>query len=318
MAALASAIEPLRASNDISGQDVFRWQILGETPRPIMSNSNVRFENDGTPTTMEQADILFVLGGAFSKFAHPEATGAALRKISTHTVTTLASVTGGIFALASLGLLNKRKASVHYYYKAAFLERFPEIEVNDRVLTLDQRRLTIAGTATAFEFMLTVIEDVCGAEHMTEVACWFQHPIVRSEESPQKIPAAAGAATTDHLSRQLKEAIDLFESHIEDPLKIADVANLVGLSARQLERSFNAAFAMGPLAYYRQVRLDAARQKVLFTDDPIGQIALSTGFGNAARFNRHYAQAFGHRALDDRKRQLRPFSGARSTDRIVE
>ena len=46
MACLTSAIEPLRAANEISGRKVFAWRLVGEELAPVRSSAEVRFDVD--------------------------------------------------------------------------------------------------------------------------------------------------------------------------------------------------------------------------------------------------------------------------------
>jgi transcriptional regulator GlxA family with amidase domain len=46
MACLTSAIEPLRAANEIVGRQVFAWKLIGEEASPVRSSAEVRFDPD--------------------------------------------------------------------------------------------------------------------------------------------------------------------------------------------------------------------------------------------------------------------------------
>ena len=46
MACLTSAIEPLRAANEITGTRAFAWVLLAETMAPVRSSADVRFTPD--------------------------------------------------------------------------------------------------------------------------------------------------------------------------------------------------------------------------------------------------------------------------------
>ena len=102
------------------------------------------------------------------------------------------------------------------------------------------RRITASGPGAVFDLMLRLIEERLGRDCMTEVACWFQHPFVRDADASQKVPVARAGGTTDTLPAAIREAIRLFETHVEDPLRIPDVASAVGLSGRHFERHVQA------------------------------------------------------------------------------
>ena len=73
------------------------------------------------------------------------------------------------------------------------------------------------------------------------------------------------------MSPAIKRAIRLFESHLEDPVRIPDAAMAVGLSTRSFERIFKRETGHSPLRYYHLLRLSKARQKVLYSRAPLNR-----------------------------------------------
>ena len=301
MACLTSAIEPLRAANEIVGRREFGWKLVGETARPIRCSADVRFDPDVTLSDATGLQSLFLLAAPASPFLDRRATPARLRWLDRHGLT-LGAFSGGIFPLVRAGLLQSHRISVHWCYQAAFAAEFPDIPASGTVISRDRRRWTAAGAGAVFDLMLKLIEDRLGAAVMTEVACWFQHPTIRDDAVPQKTPVPHTDSTADMLPARVRQAIRLFADHIEDPIQIADVANAVDLSARHLERSFKLATGQSPLRYYRQMRLRSARQRVLYSTDSMTEIARSIGYASSTHMMRHYREEFGLNPAQDRQR----------------
>ncbi|MCB5408522.1 GlxA family transcriptional regulator [Pseudogemmobacter faecipullorum] len=304
MACLTSAIEPLRAANEITGKRAFRWSVVGEAGSRVVSSAEVGFDPDLTLAGLEAPDHLYLLSGPGGKFANARSSNAALRRLVRHG-TSIGAFSGGIFPLARAGLLDNHKASVHWCYEAAFKSEFPEVIPSEKVITIDRDRLTAAGATAVFDLMLRLIEDHLGAEAMIEVACWFQHPFVRGEEVEQRIPAQRLDRTEDMLPEPVARAIRLFAEHIEEPIQIAEVAEAVDLSSRQFDRSFKRSTGQSPLKYYRLLRLKKARQMTLYSNDTITEIALAVGYASTTPLVRHYQQAFGVTPQEDRKQANR-------------
>jgi transcriptional regulator GlxA family with amidase domain len=149
--------------------------------------------------------------------------------------------------------------------------------------------------------MLRLIDERLGRDCMTEVACWFQHPFVRDADASQKVPVARSGGTTDALPPAIREAIRLFETHVEDPLRIPDVASAVGLSGRHFERMFKRETGQSPLRYYHHLRLQKARQRVLYSNDSFREIAASVGYMTSSPMIRHYVGFFGVSPRDERR-----------------
>lgn len=304
MACLTSMIEPLRAANEIAGQRAFAWRIVSEAGGRVEASAGVGFESDVTLDSAEGLDYLFLLSAPVARFADAESE-SRLRRLVRHG-TGIGAVSGGIFPLAKAGLLDGYACSVHWCYEAAFGEEFPDLATRDSVIVIDRTRFTASGAAAAFDLMLGFIEQRLGASTATEVACWFQHPLVRGQGVRQRTPTIRQDSTGDMLPPTVARALEIFAAHLDDPIDVETVADTIGISSRQLERHFKSATGQSPSRYYRMMRMNAARQLVLYTRDSLTRIASSVGYDSVGTLNRHYRDAFGLTPLEDR-RQINGF-----------
>ena len=301
MACLTSMIEPLRAANEISGQVAFSWTLLAETMAKVRSSAGVSFEPDMALSQTNGPDHLFLLSPPMAQFSNPKAGYGALRTLGRHG-TILGGISGGVFPLVRSGVMAGQMVSVHWCYEAAFRSEFPEVEASDQVIEISQRRYTASGAAAAFDLSLRLIETRLGADVATEVACWFQHPLMRGEGVRQSIPTYRQSSTDATLPAVVAKAVALFAANLTEPISVADVADEVGVSARQIERSFKKATGQSPSHYYRSMRMKAARQLVMYSKDSMAQIALQVGYGSTTPMVQHYKDAFGLRPQEDRRR----------------
>ncbi|MBO9409841.1 GlxA family transcriptional regulator [Shimia sp. R9_1] len=306
MACLTSAIEPLRAANEISDREAFSWRVLSENGEAVTASANVVFQPDCSLRDVENLDYLFLLSDPESAFAVPASGNGHLRYLARHGVQ-IGAVSGGVFPLAASGLLLGHTCSVHWCYRAAFEKAFPEIAVSDDVLVLDRRRLTASGAAAMFDLMLGMIEDTLDSVVMTEVACWFQHPMVRTEGVGQSVPAFKTAGVTRDLPPPLAKAIAVFSDNLEEPVSIGDVAEQAEVSSRKLERQFKKYLGQSPLNYYRMLRMNAARQQVLYSRNSLSDVALSVGYNSSSTLSKHYRQAFGLSPSEERNQKSNRF-----------
>ncbi|MEO8243161.1 MAG: helix-turn-helix domain-containing protein [bacterium] len=315
MACLTSAIEPLRAANEISGQRSFRWILLAETMAPVRSSAEVRFTPDRVLDDAAELDQLYLISPPNAAYSDARHAPAVLRRFDRAGMT-LGAFSGGIFPLARAGLMAGHGCSVHWCYEAAFKAEFPDIAAQETVILRERRRITASGAGAVFDLMLRLIEERLGRDTMTEVACWFQHPFVRDEDARQKVPVQRAGGTADALPDKVRAAIRLFDAHIEDPLRIPDVADAVDMSERNFERLFKRETGQSPLRFYRLLRLRKARQRVLYSADTLSEIAVSVGYPRSGPMARHYEQAFGVTPQGERKALsgLRGLSGSAPPD----
>lgn len=303
MACLTSAIEPLRAANEITGRQEFAWRLIGEAAAPVRSSAEVRFDPDQSLSDVAGLNYLFFLAAPTSLFQNPKRSNAQIRWLDRSGVV-LGGFSGGVFPLVRSGVMDRHAVSVHWCYEAAFKAEFPNIAASQAQILRDRRRYTASGAGAVFDLMLRLIEDRLGRDTMTEVACWFQHPFVRAEDTAQMVPVQKRGGSHDLLPDPVRAAIQMFGEHIEDTVQIADVAVALAMSERHLERCFKQATGQSPLKYYRLMRLKKARQRVLYSTKSIREIAQSVGYASSTPMTRHYAEAFGVNPNDERRRLI--------------
>ncbi len=301
MACLTSMIEPLRAANEIEGRDVFHWTLVSEDGAPVEASAKVSFDPDLSLDECDDLDQMILLSGPSSQFEVPSSSDGKLRKLVRHGVG-IGAISGGVFPLARTGLLDGYEASVHWCYEAAFKAKFSNIIATQDLIKVDRNRTTASGAAAAFDLALGLVAERLGAEVATEVACWFQHPLMRGEGVSQRKPTFAAESTHDMLPPLVEEAIQVFSDNIEDPLNIADVAEVIGVSVRQLERMFKKVTGTSPLGYYKSLRMHKARQLLLYSKQTLIQIALSVGYSSSSVLVKSYQDVFGIHPLDDREK----------------
>ncbi len=301
MACLTSMIEPLRAANEILGRTAFSWRLISESGARVVSSAEVAFDPDVALKDARDLDYIFIMSAPSSNFETPKSSLGELRKLDRFG-TFLGGVSGGVFPLARAGLLDGHKASVHWCYETSFGTEFPDLNASDDVIVTDRRRVTISGAAAAFEFAIQLIETRLGADLGTEVACWFQHPLVRGEGVRQRVPTFQSSSTDDMLPDIVARGVALFAEAIALPITVAEVAETLAISPKQLERKFKKSTGQSPKQYYRTMRMKAARQLVLYSKDSMPSIAMAVGYSSATPMLAHYKATFGVSPQEDRKR----------------
>ncbi len=99
---------------------------------------------------------------------------------------------------------------------------------------------------------------------------------------------------------KVTEAVALMEANLQEPLPTDEIARLVGVSRRQLERLFKQHLDDMPSRYYVELRLVRARRLLRHSGQSILQIALACGFASASHFSNAYRARFGHTPRDER------------------
>ena len=93
----------------------------------------------------------------------------------------------------------------------------------------------------------------------------------------------------------VRRAVDHVYAHADEPLSVAGLAQVAGVSARTLLRHFQAYRGLSPLAFIRQVRLRRAREDLSAAraGDSVTAVLHRWGFGHAGRFAAEYRARYG-------------------------
>jgi len=91
---------------------------------------------------------------------------------------------------------------------------------------------------------------------------------------------------------QLRRALDAILDKPEAPHTLDDLAATAGMSRSSFSARFNAAFGQSPMAFVKEVRLQAGAKLLRTTDLPIKAIAAKVGYASRSHFSRAFKEQF--------------------------
>ena len=106
-------------------------------------------------------------------------------------------------------------------------------------------------------------------------------------------------ATLGDQSHRTAKAIAWIKTNYAKPLRVEDLANIAGMGVSTLHHHFRALTAMSPLQYQKQLRLQAARERMLMDGLDAASAAFEVGYESATQFNREYSRLFGQPPMRD-------------------
>jgi len=196
----------------------------------------------------------------------------------------------GAWLLARSGALRGHRATIHWPYASVFAERFADIVVCDHVHAIDGQRLSCAAGSASLDLMLAWLGTRHGDAVLAELLDHFGLERLRGPGERQRAPAAQRVGGGNP---KLVDAVALMEANLGEPLGTEDIAQLVGVSRRQLERLFKQHLDALPSRYYLELRLARARRLLMQTSQSILSIGLACGFSSGPHFSSAYRQHFG-------------------------
>lgn len=280
----SAAIEPLRLANRMSERPLYTITLASETGATATASNGVRVEVDGPLPECPHGATVIVCGGTDVHQATTRPLLAWLRRESRRGVA-IAALCTGAHALAKAGLLDGKKATIHWENRDGFAEAFDNVELTSRIYVIDGDRMTAAGGLASADLMLRLIADVHGPDLAAEVADQMVYTAPRGDTDRQRlsVPARIGVRHP-----KLSRVIALMNDNIEEPLSAAALADAVDMSTRQLERLFRRYLNRSPKRYYLEMRLEKARRLLLQTDMSVITVALACGFTSPSHFSKCY------------------------------
>ncbi len=211
------------------------------------------------------------------------------------------AVGSAVLCLARAGALDGVRVALPWALYADADDIAERLILTPNLFEIDGQRLTCCGGAASIDFSLTLIEALFGATLQSQVKEALCVDRVRGHAERQSFALGAHFA---NLQPTLLEALSLMQANIEEPLATDDVARLVGLSRRQLERLFTHYLGRSPARYYLELRLQRARHLLIHSHHSIVQIGLMCGFSSASHFSTAFGTLFEITPREERQRRL--------------
>ncbi|RKS17541.1 AraC family transcriptional regulator with amidase-like domain [Pseudomonas sp. WPR_5_2] len=293
---LASAVEPLRMANQLSGQELYRWHTFSPGGQPVWASDGVPITPDASWDKPGVADTVIVCGGVGIQSVVTREHITWLKALARQS-RRLGGICTGSWALAKAGLLDGYECSVHWEFLAAMQEAFPRVSMSASLFTLDRNRFTSSGGTAPMDMMLHLIGRDHGRELSAAISEMFVYERIRNEQDHQRVPLKHVLGTHQP---KLQEIVALMEANLEETIDLDNLAEYVDLSRRQLERLFQKYLNCTPSRYYLRLRLIRARQLLKQTSMSLIELATVCGFVSTPHFSKCYREHFGVPPSDER------------------
>jgi len=279
----------------------YRLAILSIGGRAIRSSSglvvdSVAAGHAGLP------DTLIVVGGRGGPQAEACPNSIAYLRTCATEVRRLCSVCSGASLLAAAGLLEGRRVTTHWRLAEEFQKRYPTIQVEvDRIYVHDGAIWTSGGVSAGIDLALALIAEDLGQQVARRVAqemvVYYRRPGGQSQFSAL---ADLGGEETAFSS-----LLEWIRSHLSERLTVELLADHMAMSPRNFSRAFARAIGVSPAKAVERLRLEAARERVENSREPIEHVASATGFRDPERMRRSFIRAFGQPPQGLRRAHIR-------------
>jgi len=194
----------------------------------------------------------------------------------------------GTFTLAEAGLLDHLHATTTWWLAKEFQQRYPQVALNADQALVDSGRALTAGAMTAHtDLSLHLLRRLGGTALARQVGGIM---LVDGARTSQRPFMSVQKAFADPLVR---DAAAWLAQHLTQAVVIDDLARVLNVSYRTLNRRFLAAAGLAPLAYLQALRIERAKALLEESEADFEAITAQVGYEDASSFRRLFRRATG-------------------------
>jgi AraC-like DNA-binding protein len=169
----------------------------------------------------------------------------------------------------------------------------PEAPSDDPAMATGETTVEFLSACCRLLDLLDTPEDISVLSDMIQREIIYR--ILRGPEGAR----LRAIATLGDQSHRTAKAIAWIRANYAKPLRVEDLAEVAGMGVSTLHHHFRAMTAMSPLQYHKQLRLQAARGRMLMDGLDAASAAFEVGYESASQFNREYSRLFGQPPMRD-------------------
>ncbi len=208
----------------------------------------------------------------------------------------------GAFLLASTGLLEGRKCTTHWTAAHDFRKMFPGVElVEDKIITDEGGIYTSGGAFSYLNLILYLIEKYAGRNTAVFLSKAFQIDIERRSQSPFMI----FQGQKDHEDEVIRKAQEYIEENYQEKITVDDLAEMLALGRRNLERRFKKATSNSVVEYIQRVRMEAAKMSLESGRENVNEVMFNVGYTDTKAFRSTFRKITGLSPVEYRQKYYR-------------
>jgi transcriptional regulator GlxA family with amidase domain len=214
----------------------------------------------------------------------------------------VASLCLGAFLLASTGLLKGKNCATHWLAENAFRKMFPEVNlVTEKIITDEFGIYSSGGAYSYLNLILYLIEKFAGRDVAISSAKVFAIEIDRQTQSPFMI----FRGQKEHDDEPIRQAQEFIEKNFQDKITVDQLASMLSLGRRNLERRFKKATSNTVVEYMQRVKIEAAKTRLESSRDNVNEIMYKTGYTDTKAFRTIFKKITGLTPIDYRNKYNR-------------
>jgi AraC family transcriptional regulator, transcriptional activator FtrA len=267
----------------------YELEVCSDSPGPLRAAGGFAVVPGAGLEALGRADTVIVPSWPRAGQPVPQDVVAAVRAAHARGAR-LVSICSGAFVLAATGVLDGRRAATHWRYADTLRRLHPEVDVDERVLYVDDGDvLTSAGSAAGIDLCLHIVRRDHGTAIANQVARRLVVAPHREGGQAQFIERPIAAADDDRLGVAMEWAL----ANLDRPIAVADLAAHAFMSVRTFTRRFGQAVGQSPMAWLIEQRVKVGMALLESSEQPVEWVGAAAGFATPASFRRHFRRVAG-------------------------
>ena len=193
----------------------------------------------------------------------------------------VASLCIASFFLAGTGLLKGKQCATHWTAANDFRAMFPDVNlVDDKIMTEDDGIYTSGGAYSFLNLLVYIIEKYTGRDMAIMIAKAFMIDIDRISQSPFIMFQGQKA----HDDEPIKKAQEFIENNFEEKISVDQLASMLALGRRNMERRFKKATSNTVVEYIQRVKMEAAKKHLESSRKNVNEVMYDVGYSDTKAF----------------------------------
>jgi transcriptional regulator GlxA family with amidase domain len=264
-------------------EPVFKVQLVGLQKETSLSGGRFTANADALITDVTQTDLVIIPAIDGNMQEALQENKAFIPWIVNHhnRGAEVASLCLGAFLLASTGLLSGRKCATHWMAENLFRNMFPDVQlVTEKIITDEKGIYSSGGAFSYLNLILYLIEKYTGRDMAVLAAKVFAIEIERSNQ----LSFTIFQGQKGHDDAIIRKAQEFIEKNYHEKITVDQIASMLALGRRNLERRFRKATANSVVEYIQRVKIEAAKLSLESSRENVNDAMYKVGYTDPKAF----------------------------------
>ncbi len=281
-----ACIDVLRSANRLIGDGAYDWvHLRGEEA----------LRNEGVICGPDQTLVL--IGGTEQAW-RPSQENLKLLRSAIRNAARVCVVGSAVFVPMTTGVLGAKRLAVHPNFRPGVIETCSGVELHEGATCHHKAMSSATGPASAMRMMVELVGARDGEFTRIALSRYLGLSEPEEEFSSGEFWRYKRMAQGDEV---ICDALQIMLDHLEDTLTVGQIADILDVSPRKLERGFSDRLGQTPLKVYRELRLERAHRLLAQTSMPVGEVSVACGFSNVTLMKKWFHLKYGELPYDVRR-----------------